>query len=146
MFSNYIGLGLDARVVYTMERHRTPYACLTKIAYGLVGCINFFRGLKKLDEKVESITDSHFDETQDASSYMDEELISSKTVPKSGQAPMLHNYPIKSGKCGLVCLNCTSYMAGLRNVWQTNSIANINIDPKRAKEYFKEQKVDDGMV
>jgi len=58
MFSNYVGLGLDARVVYTMERHRTPYACLNKIAYGLVGCINCFLPLKKLDEKVYSVTDS----------------------------------------------------------------------------------------
>ena len=58
MFSNYVGLGLDARVVYTMERHRTPYACLNKVAYGLVGCINYFRSLKKLDEKVDSISDS----------------------------------------------------------------------------------------
>lgn len=49
MFSNYVGLGLDARVVYTMERHRTPYAWLNKIAYGLVGCLNFFRPLIKLD-------------------------------------------------------------------------------------------------
>ena len=49
MFSNYVGLGLDARVVYTMERHRTPYAWLNKVAYGLVGCLNFFRPLAKLD-------------------------------------------------------------------------------------------------
>lgn len=55
MFSNYVGLGLDARVVYTMERHRTPYAWLNKVAYGLVGCINYFLPLTKLDEKVESI-------------------------------------------------------------------------------------------
>lgn len=52
MFSNYVGLGLDARVVYTMERHRTPYAWLNKVAYGLVGCINYFLPLTKLDEKV----------------------------------------------------------------------------------------------
>ncbi len=55
MFSNYVGLGLDARVVYTVERHRTPYAWLNKVAYGLVGCINYFIPLAKLDEKVESI-------------------------------------------------------------------------------------------
>ena len=49
MFSNYVGLNLDARVVYTMERHRTSSACINKIAYGLVGCFNFFRSLKKLE-------------------------------------------------------------------------------------------------
>lgn len=37
-------------------------------------------------------------------------------------------------------------MAGLRKVWQTNSISNVNIDKKRASQYFKDQKVDDGMV
>jgi hypothetical protein len=46
---------------------------------------------------------------------------------------MLKKYPIKPGKCGLVCLNCTSYMAGLRKVWKTKSIANVNIDKKDAK-------------
>lgn len=59
---------------------------------------------------------------------------------------MLAKYPIERGKCGLVCLNCTSYMAGLRKVWRTNKISNVNIDKSKAKEIFKEQKVDDGMV
>ena len=59
---------------------------------------------------------------------------------------MVSKYPIEKGKCGLVCLNCTSYMAGLRKVWQTNSISNVKIDKKRASQYFKDQKVDDGMV
>lgn len=59
---------------------------------------------------------------------------------------MLARYPIERGKCGLVCLNCTSYMAGLREVWRTNSVTNVNVDKKRKKEYFKEQKVDDGMI
>ena len=37
-------------------------------------------------------------------------------------------------------------MAGLRNVWKTKSISNINIDKKKAKQIFNQQKVDDGMV
>ena len=32
-------------------------------------------------------------------------------------------YPLKSGYCGIVCLNCTSYMAGLRKVWRTKAVA-----------------------
>lgn len=64
----------------------------------------------------------------------------------SGREPMISKYPIENGKCGLVCLNCTSYMAGLRKVWQTKSIANVNIDKSMAKSYFKEQKVNDGMI
>lgn len=37
-------------------------------------------------------------------------------------------------------------MAGLRDVWKTNSITNVNMDKKKAKECFKEQAVDDGLV
>lgn len=37
-------------------------------------------------------------------------------------------------------------MAGLRKVWQTKSISNVNIDKKNAINYFHEQRVDDGMV
>ena len=59
---------------------------------------------------------------------------------------MLAKYPIKPGKCGLVCLNCTSYMAGLRNVWRTKSISNVNIKKSEARQYFKEQQIDDGML
>lgn len=51
-------------------------------------------------------------------------------------------YPLKPGYCGLVCLNCTSYMAGLRKVWQTKSIAVEN----KSNSSFQEQRVDDGMV
>lgn len=37
----------------------------------------------------------------------------------------LSNSPIifKKGYKGLVCLNCTSYMAGVENVFRTNKIA-----------------------
>ncbi len=55
MFTNYVGLGLDARVVYTVERHRTSYAFLNKVVYGLVGLGNFFKKMVKLEKKVESI-------------------------------------------------------------------------------------------
>lgn len=49
MFSNYVGMGLDARVVYTVERKRTKNAFINKVIYGCVGFCNFFRSLKKLD-------------------------------------------------------------------------------------------------
>jgi diacylglycerol kinase family enzyme len=52
MFSNYVGIGIDARVVYTVEKHRSSYAFLNKVAYGLVGLCNFFRKIKKLEKKV----------------------------------------------------------------------------------------------
>ena len=69
-----------------------------------------------------------------------------KMTESTGSVPMIPKYPIENGKCGLVFLNCTSYMAGLRQVWQTKSIANVNIDKSTGKSYFKDQKVDDGMV
>jgi len=58
MFSNYVGIGLDARVVYTVEQHRTPYAFLNKVAYGLVGFCNFFRRIKKLEDKVDTFREA----------------------------------------------------------------------------------------
>lgn len=33
-------------------------------------------------------------------------------------------YELKKGYKGLVCLNCTSYMCGLRNVWNTKKSIN----------------------
>ena len=56
MFSNYVGIGLDARVVYTVERHRTPIAFLNKVVYGLIGFLNFFKPMKRLEQTVHSIT------------------------------------------------------------------------------------------
>ena len=37
-------------------------------------------------------------------------------------------------------------MSGLRNVWETKSVSNVNINKSEAKSMFREQKVDDGMV
>lgn len=48
MFSNYVGMGIDAKVVYTVERHRTPFAFLNKVVYGFIGFLNFFRSMKRL--------------------------------------------------------------------------------------------------
>ena len=59
LFTNYVGMGLDARIVYTMERKRTPWACLNKVLYGLVGCINCFRPLKELYKKISNFTDKN---------------------------------------------------------------------------------------
>lgn len=64
LFTNYVGLGLDARVVYTMEKHRTSSSCINKILYGLVGCINCFRPLKELYNKIAEFTDRNFNEKE----------------------------------------------------------------------------------
>lgn len=51
-------MGIDAKVVYTVERHRTPYAFLNKVVYGFIGFLNFFRSMKRLEETVDAITES----------------------------------------------------------------------------------------
>ena len=56
MFSNYVRMGFDARVVFTVEKRRTSYAFLNKVAYGFIGIINCFRPFKRLKQKVASIT------------------------------------------------------------------------------------------
>jgi hypothetical protein len=60
---------MDARVVYTMERFRTTSACINKILYGLVGCINFFRPLKELYRKVNIFTDKCHAEREISGNY-----------------------------------------------------------------------------
>lgn len=62
LFSNYVGMGLDARVVYTMEKHRTVHAAINKFLYGLIGCLNFFRPIKQLISKIAHFgVDNDFD-------------------------------------------------------------------------------------
>lgn len=57
-FTNYVGVGLDARVVYTVEKIRTPSATINKVLYGLIGCVNFFlRPLKDLSKKLLSFSE-----------------------------------------------------------------------------------------
>jgi hypothetical protein len=54
-------MGLDARVVYTMEKIRTRYAFFNKILYGLVGFFNLFRPMKELKKKLLSFTENSAD-------------------------------------------------------------------------------------
>ncbi len=123
MFTNYVGLSMDARVVYTMERVRTPSACLNKILYALVGCFNFFRPLKELYKKISSFTDKCHLERSNLTELEPLELPKDyKDIANERAALNSSNIAIKKGYRGLVCLNCTSYMCGLRNVWSTDRI------------------------
>jgi hypothetical protein len=49
-------------------------------------------------------------------------------------------YKLKKGYRGVVCLNCPSYMCGLRHIWKTKKIAEQNSEDF----LFKPQKFDDG--
>ncbi len=51
-------------------------------------------------------------------------------------------YKLKKGYRGVVCLNCPSYMCGLRHIWTTKKIAEENSE----ESHFKPQKFDDGEV
>lgn len=137
MFSNYVGIGLDARVVYTVERHRTPVAFLNKVVYGLIGFLNFFRPMKRLEQTVHSIIQSNKSPLPFESDISTERgnVMKDSLMAEGG-------YPLRAGYCGLVCLNCTSYMAGLRKVWRTKEVS----VPQRKHHEFAEQKVDDGQL
>lgn len=59
-FTNYFGIGLEARVVYTVEQHRGSNAILNKIIYTLVGARNFFKPMPALVEHIK-----HFKQTDE---------------------------------------------------------------------------------
>ena len=40
---------------------------------------------------------------------------------------------LKKGYRGIVCLNSSSYMAGIRKAWETDSVAVLRLAPKRFK-------------
>lgn len=95
--------------------------------------------MKRLEQTVHTITESRKQEmnikegeifSDRKSDILDESLIEDEA------------YPLKNGYCGIVCLNCTSYMAGLRKVWQTKSVS----VPNKKHHEFDEQRVDDGKL
>lgn len=53
-FTNYVGVGLDARIVYQVERNRGRNAFFNKILYSIVGTLNYCRHLRPIDEYVYS--------------------------------------------------------------------------------------------
>ena len=57
VFTNYVGIGVDARVTYTMELHRTSLIIINKILYAIVGLLYFFRPLRQLFTSIASFRD-----------------------------------------------------------------------------------------
>jgi diacylglycerol kinase family enzyme len=57
-FTNYVGIGVDARVTYTVEKIRTPYACINKMLYACVGFLNLLRPIKPIKKIISSFTES----------------------------------------------------------------------------------------
>ena len=48
-------------------------------------------------------------------------------------------FPLRNNLRGMVCLNCTSYMAGLRKVWETKKKSHHSVEVIK-----EEQEYDDG--
>jgi hypothetical protein len=115
MFSNYVGFGLDGRIVYTIERYRTPYAWINVILYGLMGLVNFFRPMKELSKKISTFVSNNSELENISTEDMALRLIK---PPVSGRRDGLiysgSDLELKGGYKGFVCMNCTSYMTGLR--------------------------------
>ena len=52
-FSNYIGLGIDARVSYRVEKNRTRYKLLNLIGYCCCGLIGQLKGSEQIDDMID---------------------------------------------------------------------------------------------
>lgn len=48
-FSNYFGVGIDARTGYTFDKHRTRSVLMNLICYGCIGFMKFFKKTKKVE-------------------------------------------------------------------------------------------------
>jgi hypothetical protein len=94
--------------------------------YGCIGCLNILRPIKSLKRKIasftENITSLHSFSSEDTVANLgEEELKSTKAVELDRKENVLVS--LKNKYKGLVCLNSNSYMAGLRNVWETKTVA-----------------------
>jgi hypothetical protein len=51
-FTNYFSFGMDARVGFDFNRHRTQKQLLNYILYFLIGCFNEFRSIENITDIV----------------------------------------------------------------------------------------------
>lgn len=51
-FTNYFGIGLDARVVYSVQKKRGSNAFLNKLLYTYVGAKNFFKSMENIEHAI----------------------------------------------------------------------------------------------
>lgn len=47
-FSNYVGIGIDARVSYSFEKHRKKTKLANLIMYGCLGCCKLFKRIETI--------------------------------------------------------------------------------------------------
>ena len=81
--SNYLGIGIDARISYSVEKYRQGLKCINLMLYGCIGLCNFCKWIRPLHEAIDNF------------SQMEEglyELGSESLVEKTAKAlPLLHD-------------------------------------------------------
>lgn len=112
--------------------------------YACVGLCCLFRASDKMDETI-----SEFSESEDSDGERMEEETMKSSVKGSARGILIDEarkgtseVKFKKGYHGLVCLNCTSYMAGVQNVFRTDKMA---IKPRLNPEFSKPT-YDDGKL
>lgn len=54
-FSNYFGVGIDARIGYSFDKHRTRNVFTNLICYACIGLFKIFKKSNKVDELIENM-------------------------------------------------------------------------------------------
>lgn len=58
--SNYLGIGIDARISYSVEKHRQSMKCCNLMLYGCIGLCKFVKWSRPIHEAI-----NHFAETEE---------------------------------------------------------------------------------
>ena len=81
--SNYLGIGIDARISYSVEKYRQGLKCVNLMLYGCIGLCNFCKWIRPLHEAIDN-----FSQTEEGL----DELGSESLEDKTGKAlPLLHD-------------------------------------------------------
>jgi hypothetical protein len=65
-----------------------------------------------------------------------------KTIRNCSKLETKRTFEMKEGLKGLVCLNCTSYMCGLRDVWMTSCSTDESLKDLRLRQEFDDGKIE----
>jgi hypothetical protein len=54
-FSNYFGIGIDARVGYTFDKYRTKNVFTNLICFACIGLAKLFKSSRKMEDLIETM-------------------------------------------------------------------------------------------
>lgn len=54
-FSNYFGIGIDARVGFSFEKRRTKNAFTNLVCYGCIGLFKWCRSINAIEDMIENM-------------------------------------------------------------------------------------------